>query len=97
MTKPSLLPSLSALLLLVPLVAATICVLLWRQKHISDRGESSGVFLLFLTALPVLPISGPSRLPMRDMNLYILWGGCNESAPASSLPVHLSVVLHVSE
>ncbi|XP_073341705.1 g6f-like isoform X2 [Pagrus major] len=32
------LPSLSALLLLmVPLVAAAVCVLLWRQKHISDR------------------------------------------------------------
>ncbi|XP_042345285.1 g6f-like isoform X2 [Plectropomus leopardus] len=37
-TTPSLLPSLSALLLLVPLVAAAVCVLLWRQKHISDRG-----------------------------------------------------------
>ncbi|XP_010733385.3 g6f-like isoform X1 [Larimichthys crocea] len=35
---PSQLPSLSALLLLVPLVAAAVCVLLWRQKHISDRG-----------------------------------------------------------
>nr|XP_046255165.1 g6f-like isoform X2 [Scatophagus argus] len=35
---PSLLPSLSALLLLVPLVAAAVCVLLWRQKHISNRG-----------------------------------------------------------
>ncbi|XP_059195768.1 g6f-like [Centropristis striata] len=35
---PSLLPSLSALLLLVPLVAAAVGVLLWRQKHISDRG-----------------------------------------------------------
>ncbi|KAM6936741.1 g6f-like [Lycodopsis pacificus] len=35
---PSLLPSLSALLLLVPLVAAAVCVLLWRQKHICDRG-----------------------------------------------------------
>ncbi|KAM6995310.1 g6f-like [Tautogolabrus adspersus] len=37
-TTPSLLPSLSALLLLVPLVAAAAGVLLWRQKHISDRG-----------------------------------------------------------
>ncbi|XP_051262044.1 g6f-like isoform X1 [Dicentrarchus labrax] len=37
-TTPSLLPSLSALLLLVPLVAAAVCVLLWRQKHISERG-----------------------------------------------------------
>uniref|UniRef100_A0A3Q0RZ37 Ig-like domain-containing protein n=1 Tax=Amphilophus citrinellus TaxID=61819 RepID=A0A3Q0RZ37_AMPCI len=37
-TTPSLLPSLSALLLLVPLVAAAVGVLLWRQKHISDRG-----------------------------------------------------------
>uniref|UniRef100_A0A8C2XFZ2 Ig-like domain-containing protein n=1 Tax=Cyclopterus lumpus TaxID=8103 RepID=A0A8C2XFZ2_CYCLU len=37
-TTPSLLPSLSALLLLVPLVAAAVSVLLWRQKHISDRG-----------------------------------------------------------
>ncbi|XP_029136106.1 g6f-like isoform X2 [Labrus bergylta] len=37
-TTPSLLPSLSALLLLVPLVAAVAGVLLWRQKHISDRG-----------------------------------------------------------
>ncbi|XP_029958991.1 g6f-like [Salarias fasciatus] len=37
-TPPSLLPSLSALLLLVPLVAAAVGVLLWRQKHISDRG-----------------------------------------------------------
>lgn len=37
-TKPFLLPPLSALLLLVPLVAAAVCVLLWRQKHISDRG-----------------------------------------------------------
>ncbi|XP_034553526.1 g6f-like [Notolabrus celidotus] len=35
---PTLLPSLSALLLLVPLVAAAVGVLLWRQKHISDRG-----------------------------------------------------------
>ncbi|XP_072250059.1 g6f-like isoform X2 [Leuresthes tenuis] len=35
---PSQLPSLSALLLLVPLVAAAVAVLLWRQKHISDRG-----------------------------------------------------------
>ncbi|XP_024123580.1 g6f-like [Oryzias melastigma] len=37
-TTPSPLPSLSALLLLVPLVAAAVGVLLWRQKHISDRG-----------------------------------------------------------
>nr|XP_040021703.1 g6f-like isoform X1 [Gasterosteus aculeatus aculeatus] len=37
-TTPSLLPSLSALLLLVPLVAAAVFVLLWRQKRISDRG-----------------------------------------------------------
>ncbi|XP_029307583.1 LOW QUALITY PROTEIN: g6f-like [Cottoperca gobio] len=36
--KASLPPSLSALLLLVPLVAAAVGVLLWRQKHISDRG-----------------------------------------------------------
>uniref|UniRef100_A0A3B4UMA0 Uncharacterized LOC111230066 n=1 Tax=Seriola dumerili TaxID=41447 RepID=A0A3B4UMA0_SERDU len=35
---PPMLPSLSALLLLVPLVAAAVGVLLWRQKHISDRG-----------------------------------------------------------
>ncbi|KAM4600463.1 g6f-like [Polymixia lowei] len=35
---PSLLPSLSALLLLVPLVAAAVGVLLWRQGHISRRG-----------------------------------------------------------
>ncbi|XP_014901407.1 g6f-like isoform X1 [Poecilia latipinna] len=31
-------PSLSALLLLVPLVSAAVGVLLWRQKHISDHG-----------------------------------------------------------
>ncbi|XP_070691084.1 g6f-like [Pempheris klunzingeri] len=31
-------PSLSALLLLVPLVAVAVGVLLWRQKHISERG-----------------------------------------------------------
>lgn len=37
-------PSLTALLLLVPLVAAAVGVLLWRQRHISDRGESCGVF-----------------------------------------------------
>ncbi|XP_075209628.1 LOW QUALITY PROTEIN: uncharacterized protein LOC115434984 [Sphaeramia orbicularis] len=37
-TTPSLLPCLSALLLLVPLVAVAVSVLLWRQKHISDRG-----------------------------------------------------------
>uniref|UniRef100_UPI0037E86568 g6f-like n=1 Tax=Semicossyphus pulcher TaxID=241346 RepID=UPI0037E86568 len=38
-TTPSLPPSLSALLLLVPLAAAAaVGVLLWRQKHISDRG-----------------------------------------------------------
>lgn len=43
-TTPSLLPSLYALLLLVPLVAVAVSALLWRQKHISDRGESSGVF-----------------------------------------------------
>ncbi|XP_070768637.1 g6f-like [Enoplosus armatus] len=36
-TTPSRLPSLSALLLLVPLVAVVVGVLLWRQKHISDR------------------------------------------------------------
>uniref|UniRef100_A0A3Q4HSL0 Uncharacterized LOC102799460 n=1 Tax=Neolamprologus brichardi TaxID=32507 RepID=A0A3Q4HSL0_NEOBR len=30
-------PSLAALLLLVPLVAAAVGVLLWRQRHISDR------------------------------------------------------------
>ncbi|KAM3873260.1 g6f-like [Diretmus argenteus] len=36
-TTPSLLPSLSALLLLVPLVAAAVGVLLWRQEHISRR------------------------------------------------------------
>ncbi|XP_047454255.1 g6f-like [Mugil cephalus] len=35
---PSLPASLSALLLLVPLVAAAVGVLLWRRKHISDRG-----------------------------------------------------------
>ncbi|KAM9310467.1 g6f-like [Pholidichthys leucotaenia] len=35
---PSLLPSLSALLLLVLLVAAAVGALLWRQKHNSDRG-----------------------------------------------------------
>ncbi|KAM6910070.1 g6f-like [Xenentodon cancila] len=35
---PSLPTSLFALLLLVPLVAAAVGVLLWRQKHISDRG-----------------------------------------------------------
>ncbi|XP_029359919.1 g6f-like isoform X1 [Echeneis naucrates] len=35
---PSPLPSLSALLLLVPLFAAAVGVLLWRQKYISDRG-----------------------------------------------------------
>uniref|UniRef100_A0A3Q3X5Z0 Ig-like domain-containing protein n=1 Tax=Mola mola TaxID=94237 RepID=A0A3Q3X5Z0_MOLML len=40
-TIPSLLPSLSALLLLVPLVTATVCVLLWRWKHISARIEQS--------------------------------------------------------
>ncbi|XP_056301080.1 g6f-like isoform X2 [Pseudoliparis swirei] len=43
-TTPSLLPSLSALLLLVPLVAAAVCVLLWRQKHISDRGEAENIY-----------------------------------------------------
>lgn len=37
-TTPSLLPSLYALLLLVPLVAVAVSALLWRQKHISDRG-----------------------------------------------------------
>ncbi|XP_056901988.1 g6f-like isoform X2 [Takifugu flavidus] len=37
-TTPSLLPPLSALLLLVPLVAAAAGVLLWRREHISDRG-----------------------------------------------------------
>ncbi|XP_056301083.1 g6f-like isoform X5 [Pseudoliparis swirei] len=42
-TTPSLLPSLSALLLLVPLVAAAVCVLLWRQKHISDRGTEQSM------------------------------------------------------
>uniref|UniRef100_A0A3B5AT96 T-cell surface glycoprotein CD4-like n=1 Tax=Stegastes partitus TaxID=144197 RepID=A0A3B5AT96_9TELE len=35
---PSMLPSLSALLLLVPLVAAAVGVLLWRQKHNSGHG-----------------------------------------------------------
>lgn len=44
-TAPSLLPSFSALLLLVPLVAAAVGVLLWRQRHISQRGESSGAFI----------------------------------------------------
>ncbi|XP_071326544.1 g6f-like isoform X2 [Trachinotus anak] len=37
-TTPSLPVSLCVLLLLVPLVAAAVGVLLWRQKHISDRG-----------------------------------------------------------
>ncbi|CAL8289800.1 unnamed protein product [Merluccius merluccius] len=37
-SAPSLLPSLSALLLLVPMVAAAVSVLLWRQRHISRRG-----------------------------------------------------------
>ncbi|XP_047216584.1 g6f-like isoform X2 [Girardinichthys multiradiatus] len=37
-TTSSLHPSFSALLLLVPVVAAAVGVLLWRQKHISDRG-----------------------------------------------------------
>ncbi|XP_026226357.1 g6f-like [Anabas testudineus] len=37
-TTSSLFPSLSALLLLVPLVAVSVGVLLWRQKHISDHG-----------------------------------------------------------
>uniref|UniRef100_A0A8C5NBR6 Ig-like domain-containing protein n=2 Tax=Gouania willdenowi TaxID=441366 RepID=A0A8C5NBR6_GOUWI len=37
-TNPSMFASLSALLLLVPLVATAVGVLLWRQKHISDRG-----------------------------------------------------------
>ncbi|XP_068613887.1 g6f-like [Brachionichthys hirsutus] len=37
-TTHSLSPSLSALLLLVPLVAAAVCVLLWKQKRISDHG-----------------------------------------------------------
>ncbi|XP_023127409.2 g6f-like [Amphiprion ocellaris] len=37
-TPDSMLPSLSALLLLVPLFAAAVGVLLWRQKHISDQG-----------------------------------------------------------
>ncbi|XP_069393602.1 g6f-like isoform X2 [Paralichthys olivaceus] len=36
-TAPPMLPSLSALLLLVPLVAAAVGVLLWRQKQISDH------------------------------------------------------------
>ncbi|XP_053287885.1 g6f-like isoform X4 [Pleuronectes platessa] len=36
-TAPSMLPSLAALLLLVPLVAAAVGVLLWRQKQISHR------------------------------------------------------------
>ncbi|CAL8247437.1 unnamed protein product [Lota lota] len=35
---PSLLPPLSALLLLVPLVAAAVGVLLWRQRHIFQGG-----------------------------------------------------------
>lgn len=52
-TIPSLLPSLSALLLLVPLVAATVCVLLWRWKHISARGESSDVFFFDSFSCPV--------------------------------------------
>lgn len=37
-TAPSLLPSLSALLLLVPLVALVVGAFLWRRRHISDRG-----------------------------------------------------------
>uniref|UniRef100_A0A3B4BII3 Ig-like domain-containing protein n=1 Tax=Periophthalmus magnuspinnatus TaxID=409849 RepID=A0A3B4BII3_9GOBI len=37
-TASSLLPSLSALLLIVPLVAAVVGALLWRRRHISDRG-----------------------------------------------------------
>lgn len=49
-TTPSRIPSLSALLLLVPLVAAAVGVLLWRQKHISDRSESSGN--LFFDSFP---------------------------------------------
>lgn len=58
-TTSSLLPSLSALLLLVPLVAASVGVLLWRQKHISDHGESSGAFFFWQ-----LSVFGPSWTPI---------------------------------
>lgn len=62
-TTPPPLPSLSALLLLVPLVAATVCVLLWRQKHISDSGESSGVFFSdsFSCSVHLQPLSAATE------------------------------------
>lgn len=60
---PSLHPSLSALLLLVPLVAAAVSVLLWRQKHISDRSESSGVFFFdsFSCSAHLWPLSAATE------------------------------------
>lgn len=77
---PTSLPSLAALLLLVPLVAAIVCVLLWRQKHISDRGESSGVF--FLDSFSCSVHLRACRLPLKDVGHDNLWGCCNESAPS---------------
>ncbi|KAM7383250.1 hypothetical protein PAMP_002920 [Pampus punctatissimus] len=47
-TTPYQLAPLSALLVLVPLVAVAVGVLLWRQKHISDRN------LIFSTPRPLL-------------------------------------------
>nr|XP_057909317.1 g6f-like isoform X2 [Doryrhamphus excisus] len=41
---PSSLSSLSALLLLVPLFATAVAVLLWRQKHITNRGEAENIY-----------------------------------------------------
>lgn len=90
-TTPSLLPSLSALLLLVPLVAAAVGVLLWRQKHISDRGESSRVF--FFWQLSVFRPSSARLLPLSDVGRDILWGCCNESPPPLPSPCVCVTVL----
>lgn len=89
-TTPTPPSPLYTLLLLVPLVAATataaataaVCVLLWRQRHSSDGGESSGASPA-LTALPVPSVSGaPVGCQLSDAGRDNLWGCCNEPAPA---------------
>lgn len=76
------LPSLYTLLLLVPLVAAVATaaaaawVLLWRQKHSSDGGESSSV-----SRLDSFSCSVHLGAQLSDAGRDNLWGCCNEPAP----------------
>lgn len=78
-TTPTLPSSLYTLLLLVPLVAAAATaawVLLWRQKHSTDGGESSSGSRLDSSSCSV-----HLGARLSDAGRDNLWGCCNEPAP----------------